>query len=141
MTEKEKWRHLVELDEDLLRGGVVLSEWATFLIKDADLAFVYGAYLASIITGLAGIETYLRGESGSNSERFVKLIKESDLEEDLKLELHTLRKYRNNWVHVSDPWEDDLLLKTPENYEAELEVMAKRCTIALRRTIYSNPWI
>lgn len=23
MTEEEKWRHLVELDEDLLRGGVV----------------------------------------------------------------------------------------------------------------------
>ena len=141
MTEKEKWRYLVELDDNLLQGGAILSEWATFLIKDADLAFVHGAYLASIITGLAGIETHLRGEGGSNRQRLVELIKESDLEEDLKRELQILRKYRNKWVHVSDPWEDGTILETPEKYETELEKMAKRCTIALRRTIYTNPWI
>lgn len=64
MTKEEKWAYLVELDERLLLGGVLLSEWATFLVKDADLAFVGGAHLASIITGLAGVETHLRGETG-----------------------------------------------------------------------------
>lgn len=41
MTEEEKWRYLFDLDDDHLHGGVILSEWATFLIKDADLAFVH----------------------------------------------------------------------------------------------------
>ena len=141
MTEDEKWEYFVGLDESLLQGGVILSEWATFLIRDADVAFVNNAYLACIITGLAGIETYLRSESGSSKQRLVDLINNAELEEDLAKELYYLRKYRNKWVHVSDPWDDDSLLSTPENHEAELEDMAKRCVVALRRTIYSNPWI
>ena len=40
MTEAEKWDYLLELDEILLVGGVMLSEWATFLIRNADLSFV-----------------------------------------------------------------------------------------------------
>jgi hypothetical protein len=140
MTEEDKWKYLVELDERLLQGGVILSEWATFLIRDADTAFVGGAYLASIITGLAGVETHLRGEGGSNKQRLVELIDASDLEEDLKQELQILRRYRNNWVHVADPWDDDALLEAPEKHESELEEMARRCAVALRRTIYTNPW-
>lgn len=141
MTEEEKWQYLVDLDERLLKGGAILSEWATFLIKDADLAFVSGANLASIITGLAGAETHLRGEGGEKNRRFVDLIDQANLEEDLKRELHILRRYRNKWVHVADPWEDGSLLEFPEKHEAELEEMARRCAIALRRTIYANPWI
>ena len=141
MTEDEKWEYLCALDETLLQGGVILSEWATYLVKSADLAFVGGAHLASIITSLAGVETHLRGEGGSSKERLVDLIKQSDLEEDLKQELQNLRKYRNKWVHVADPWDDDHLLESPEQHEAELEEMAKRCAVALRRTIYTNPWI
>ena len=140
MTEEDKWQYLVDLDERLLQGGVILSEWATFLIKDADMAFVGGAHLASIITGLAGVETHLRGEGGSRKQRLVELVNESDLEEDLKQELQILRKYRNKWVHVADPW-DDALLESPEEHESELEEMAKRCAVALRRTIYTNPWV
>ena len=141
MTEDQKWAYLVELDETLLKGGVILSEWATFLVKDADLAFVGGAYLASIITALAGVETHLRGEGGGNKKRLADLIAEADLEEDLRQELQVLRKYRNKWVHVADPWEDETLLQEPEKHETELEEMAKRCAVALRRTIYTNPWI
>jgi hypothetical protein len=121
MTEEEKWQYLVDLDEQLLNGGGILSEWATFLIKDADTAFASGAHLASIITGLAGVETHLRGESDGNKQRFVELIDESDIEEDLKQELHTLRKYRNKRVHVADPWDDSSLLESPEKHETELD--------------------
>ncbi len=141
MTEEEKWQYLLDLDERLLQGGVILSEWATFLIKDADTAFVSGAHLASIITGLAGVETHLRSEAGVNNLRLFELINESDLEEDLKQELQVLRRYRNKWVHVADPWDDDSLLESPEKHEAELEEMARRCAVALRRTIYTNPWM
>jgi hypothetical protein len=141
MTEAEKWDYLEHLDDTLLRGGVTLSEWAVFLVKDADLAFVGGAYLASIITGLAGVETHLRNESGGRSSRLVDLIDGSDLEDDLKEELQTLRKYRNKWVHVAAPWEDETLLDATEQHEAELEEMARRCAVALRRTIYANPCV
>ena len=141
MTKDEKWAYLVELDDALLLGGIILSEWAAFLVKDADLAFVGGAYLASIITSLAGVETHLRTECGTRKQRLVDLIAESDLEEDLKQELQILRNYRNEWVHVADPWDDQALLGEPEKHESELEEVAKRCTAALRRTIYSNPWI
>ncbi len=141
MKEDEKWEYLIELDETLLQGGVILSEWATYLIKSADLAFVGGAHLASIITGLAGVETHLRGEGKSSRKRLVDLIEQSDLEEDLKQELQILRRYRNKWVHVADPWDDDDLIESPDQHEAELEEMAKRCAVALRRTIYTNPWI
>ena len=141
MKEEEKWAYLVELDDTLLQGGVILSEWATFLVKDADLAFVSGAHLASIITGLAGVETHLRSEGGSSKQRLVDLIEQSDLDEDLKQELQILRKYRNKWVHVAEPWKDGALLDSPEKHGAELEEMAKRCAVALRRTFYTNPWI
>lgn len=141
MRDEEKWRYLVDLDDRLLQGGVVLSEWAAFLIRDADKAYVAGAHLASIITALAGVETHLRAEKGNKRQRLVQLIDESDLEEDLKQELQVLRKYRNKWVHVSYPWDDGGLVETPEAYESELEEMAGRCVVALRRTIYSNPWI
>jgi hypothetical protein len=141
MTEEQKWKYLTELDENLLQGGVILSEWATFLVKDADLAFVGGAHLASIITALAGVETHLRAEGGSDKQRLVDLIAGADLKQDLKDELQVLRRYRNKWVHVAEPWEDDALLQSPEEHEAELEEMAKRCAVALRRTIYTNPWV
>ena len=141
MTKEEKWKYLVALDESLLIGGVILSEWATFLIRDADVAFVGGAYLASIITGLAGVETHLRSEGGKKRQRLAELIDESDLESNLKKDLQILRKYRNKWVHVSDPWDDDSLLELPEKYEVELEEMALKCVVALRRTIYANQWI
>lgn len=141
MTKEERWQYLVDLDERLLQGGVILSEWATFLIKDTDLAFVGGAYLATILTGLAGIETHLRTEGESRHHRLVELIGESDMAEDLKQELQTLRKYRNKWVHIASPWDDDALLDSPEGQESELEEMAKRCAVALRGTVYSNPWV
>ena len=141
MKEEDKWQYLLDLDEHLLQGGVILSEWATFLIRDADMAFVSGAYLASIITAMAGVETHLRGEDGSKKQRLVELIDYADLDEDLKQELQILRNFRNKWVHVADPWDDNDLLHSPEKHEVELEGMARRCAVALRRTIYTNPWI
>ncbi len=141
MTEQDKWDYLAELDEKFLQGGASLSEWAAFLIKDADLAFVGGAHLASIITALAGIETHLRAECGANNHRLVDLIEAADLAVDLKQELQVLRKYRNKWVHVAEPWENGALLESPGEHEAELQAMAKRCAVALRRTIYTNPWV
>jgi len=142
MNEEERWSHLVSLDEELLKGGVILSGWCSFIVREADTAFVKGAHLASILTAVSGIETYLRSEyAQSSKDRLFKLIEESPIDDGLKSDLHKLRKYRNKWVHVDDPWDDESLLESPENHERELEEMAFLGARLLRQMIYENPWI
>jgi hypothetical protein len=63
------------------------------------------------------------------------------LSDDLRDDLHILRKYRNKRVHVDDPWKDKELLDQPEKIEIELEKMAFSAVKALRRTIYSIQWV
>jgi len=62
MTEDERRAFIFALDEELLKGGIILSEWTTFLAKDAEGALCLGAYLASILTAAAAIESHLRFE-------------------------------------------------------------------------------
>jgi len=91
---------------------------------------------------VSGIETYLRSEhSESGKERLVELITHASIDDALKADLHALRKYRNKWVHVDDPWNDASLLDRPEETEDELERMALFAARALRRTIYENQWV
>jgi len=142
MNREERWSHLVALDEELLKGGVILSEWCSFIVRETDTAFVNGAHLASTLTAVSGIETYLRSEYAQTTKnRLFKLIDESPIDDSLKSGLHKLRKYRNKWVHVDDPWKDESLLESPEAHERELEEMAFFAARLLRQTIYENPWI
>jgi hypothetical protein len=142
MGEQDRWNFLLSLDEELLRGGAVLSEWCAFLTRESDGAFADGLYLASILTAMSAIETHLRSEdSNGKQKRLVELIDSSGLESELMDQLHTLRKYRNKWVHVADPWEDQALIENPKEHEDELEKMAILGVKALRQTIYSNPWV
>lgn len=142
MNREERWSHLVALDEELLKGGVIISEWCSFIVRETDKAFVNGAHLASILTAVSGIETYLRSEYAQTTKnRLFKLIDESPIDDSLKSDLHKLRKYRNKWVHVDDPWKDESLLESPEAHDRELEEMAFFAARLLRQTIYENPWI
>jgi len=34
--------YILQLDDELLVGGVILSEWSACLVRDADEAFVQG---------------------------------------------------------------------------------------------------
>jgi hypothetical protein len=125
MTEEERWNHLIALDEKLLKGGVILSEWCCFIVRETDLAFVRGVHLGAILTAVSGIETYLRSEySCTGKEGLFQLIQLASIEPKLKSDLHALRKYRNKWVHVDEPWNDDQVIDTPEMVEKELEEMA-----------------
>ena len=142
MNEDERWDFLVQLDEELLKGGVILSEWCGFIVREADTAFAKGAHLASILMAVSGIETYLRSEySQECKQKLYELIEQSPIDSELKDDLHKLRKYRNKWVHVDEPWDDEELLDAPEKYEQELEEMAMFAARVLRRTIYENPWV
>jgi hypothetical protein len=142
MSQDERWAQIVALDEEFLKGGVILSEWCSFIVQEADVAFAAGANLASILTAVSGIETYLRSEySETGRERLVELINRASIDAGLKDDLHVLRKYRNTWVHIDEPWNDSSLLERPEETEQELERMALFAARALRRTIYENPWV
>lgn len=103
----ERWSHLIALDEELLHGGALLSEWCSFVVREADTALVSGARLAAILTAVSAIETHLRSEYAVNSnERLVDWIVRAPISEDLKSDIHALRGYRNRWVHVDAPWND-----------------------------------
>ncbi|MBN8746588.1 MAG: hypothetical protein J0I65_03675 [Variovorax sp.] len=91
---------------------------------------------------MSAIETYLRSEhAATGKERLVELIDKSSIDAGLKGDLHVLRKYRNRWVHVDEPWNDSKLLEQPGVTERELEDMALFAARALRRTIYENQWV
>ena len=133
---------LLQLDDELLKGGVVLSEWCAFLIRESDEAFAAGAYLSSLLTTMSAIETFLRSESHiGRKKRLVDLIEHSGLELELINTLNDLRLYRNRWVHIEDPWDDDELLTSPEAMEQELASKALVGVRALRRVLYSNQWV
>lgn len=142
MEDEDPWDFLCKLDEELLIGGVILSEWCSFIVRDHDTAFAGGAYLSSILTAVSGVETYLRSEYGGERRASLHdLINLSPIKQELKDDLHRLRKYRNKWVHVEAPWFDEEVLSDPEKYEKELEEMGKFAARVLRRTIYENQWL
>jgi hypothetical protein len=141
MTEAEREHYIANLDETLFRGtSVEISVWAHFLIVDSDAAFVNGADLAAFMAALCGIETQLRFDHSVPGQRlrFADLIDQSQLSSELKRELHELRRYRNKWVHVSDPWDESLVdrLDQPEPLRQELESWTFRAVTALRQTFY-----
>lgn len=132
----------MSLDAELLKGGVILSEWCSEIVRQTDIAFVAGANLAAILTAVAGAETYLRAEYAAQKRQLLAhLIDDSTIPRELKEDLHRLRKYRNKWVHVDEPWRDRALLEDPEALLAELDAMAEFACRVLRRTIYENLWI
>jgi hypothetical protein len=142
MTEEERWRLLESLDEDILLGGVMLSEWTAFMVREADIAFARGANLASILTAVSGVETHLRAEYAAGpSLRLVDLIDRAAIPEDLQQLLHAIRKYRNGWVHIFNPRDDKALQEHNEDIEHELEEMAVLAVKLLRRVVYHDQWL
>lgn len=143
ITEEQNWDYINQLDEELLLGGVILSEWTTFLAKDAETAFCSGAYLAAILASQAAIESHLRYDyfnlADTKRWSFYDLIEKANLDSELIKELHHLRKYRNKWVHVNDPSNDNELLERPEYYEAELAYFSKTTIRTMLKILYSNP--
>ena len=140
--EEAKWAFITALDDELLKGGATMSEWCAFIVRDCDYAFVGGANLATVITAIAAIETYLRAEYADGKRiRLADLIDIAPIEQRLRDDIHKLRKYRNTWVHVATPEDDEAILQNPEVYEEQLEEWAKLAQRTLRRTIYENQWV
>jgi 3-keto-L-gulonate-6-phosphate decarboxylase len=123
------------------RGGLTLSEYATFMAENAEAAFLAGADLATLLAACATIETYLRAELGAERSSFCDLINESDLPDDLIKALHQIRIFRNRWVHVHDPDDDEALLASPEIVLSEIESHAILSFKSMVRTLCSNQWV
>ena len=125
MNSIEREAYLLSLDDELLIGGVILSEWCSEIVRQADLAFIGSADLAVVLTAVAGAETHLRSEYATGKrQRLANLIDESPIKTELKADLHRLRRYRNKWVHVDQPWNDGPLIERPEAVGTELKDMA-----------------
>ena len=141
MTADQKESFVLALEEELLKGGVTLSEWATRISQEATETFVSGHHLAALLTAVAAIETHLRAEGSASKTRLQDLVTQSGLDEGIKIEVHVLRRYRNRWVHVNAPWDDDSLLREPEVAEQELFEMSKRSIAAMMKVLFSNQWV
>ena len=137
MDEVDRSEFLIALDDELLKGGVILSEWCSFIVCECDAAFIAGANLAAIVTAMAGIETYLVEYPLGERANLFDLVKQSPLADDLKREIDVLRK-SNRWVHVADPENDQDLLDHPEQSASSLRVLRDQAVRTLRRTIYEN---
>lgn len=62
MQGEDRWKFITDLDDQLLKGGVILSEWCVYIVQESDNSFAAGLHLATVLMAMAGIETYLRSE-------------------------------------------------------------------------------
>ena len=130
------------LDDELLKGGVILSEWCSLMVRESDIAFAKGAFLASIITAVSAIETYLRSESETvKKSNLFQILQKADIDGELANEIDTIRQFRNKFVHVDNPWDDQQLPEDEQFVTKNIEKMAFRAVKALRRTLYSSQFI
>jgi hypothetical protein len=134
MSAQQRIDYILALDDEYLRGGVVLSEWTAFMVREADNAFVAACDLACVLTVSAAIETALRSETGV--ARLVEGIETSAMPAALRAELHDLRRFRNRWVHIQNPADDSLPLDDPMGLAREVHDWAVTAVRLLRRVIY-----
>jgi hypothetical protein len=136
-----RWELIVALDDELLRGGVLLAESSSALTRSADIAFTAGAFLASILAAVAAIETHLRSECENGAElSLANLIEQSGLDDTHIAELHALRIRRNRCAHVKRPWDETGEASAIED-EALLENSALQANSLMRRTLYSHQFV
>lgn len=99
-----------------------------------------GPYLSAILSAQAAMECHLRYEYSSfhNGNRFgfYDLIEQSPIDSELRADLHRVRQFRNRWVHVDDPHDDEDLFARPGYHETQLEAFATFTIEQLRRVIY-----
>jgi hypothetical protein len=140
VSDDRRWEWLVQLDDELLAGGVMTSGFAAELIRNADLCSVHDAFVACLVMCGATIETWLR-EEGTQGNRFVDLIDASDFDSATKVEMHALRIERNRWVHIGDPWDDNDLEEQYSIGHPDLEAKCVSALRLMRKVVYSSPFV
>lgn len=140
--EGQRWAYLAALDDELLQGGHMMSECAVELLRNADVCYVNGAFVAGIVMAAAAVETWIRAEPAARPKAtFYELLGDSDLSPEVIVEVHALRKMRNRWVHVDDPNDDQELLGEFNGNHPKLEAECRAAMRTVRRVLYSCPWV
>lgn len=111
-------KRLLDIQEDVLRGGICVQDWTTFQLENAYISYCAGAKLSCVVMCQAAIESFMRDDEGLSNRNFNNLIEESSYDNEMKEKLHVLRKYRNKWTHINEKDEDFYV------DEEELETMA-----------------
>ncbi len=137
---EDRWAWLAQLDEEMLQGGVMMSDFANELIRNADLCFASGAFVACLVMSGATIETWLREEC-TDGDRFIELIDASDFDASTKAAMHDLRRERNRWVHIDNPWEECDLEDQYSRGHPDLESKCRGALRLMRSVVYSTPWL
>lgn len=100
MNKREKV--LLDIQEDVLKGGICVQDWTTFQLENAFISYCAGAALSCIIMCQTAIESYIRDDELLANRSFYELIDNSSFNRDMKKKLHKLREYRNRWVHINE---------------------------------------
>lgn len=116
MNKKEK--QLMDIQEDVLKGGICIQDWTTFQLENAYISYCAGANLACVVMCQAAIESYIRDDEKLSDRSFYDLIENSSFNTNIKTKLHKLREYRNKWAHINNK-DNDFIID-----EYELENMA-----------------
>lgn len=140
--EQEKWDYLLALDDELLKGGVIIGAKASALIQNSDIAYCAGAPVAAIVLAVAAMESHLREEFGlDDAKGFRDVIDGTDFDLAVKSDLHDLRRERNRWVHARDDGDNDDWLHNDIAGADGLEPFARKAVRLLRIVVYDNPWV
>lgn len=130
--EKEREQRLLNIQDDVERGGCIVQDWTTFQLENAYIAYIAGANLACVIMCQASIESYIRDDEQLECRSFYDLIEASSYDDTTKQKLHKLRMYRNSWAHVDNDKEIDY---------AELDEMALFSYRLAMEIFYYYPFI
>lgn len=117
--EKQREQRLLDIQYEVLKGGICVQDWTTFQLENAYIAYIAGADLACIVMCQTAIESYIRDNESLTNRSFFDLIEASSYDDATKKKLHKLREYRNEWTHFNKPVEDEIHI----DYE-KLEEMA-----------------
>lgn len=93
---------LMQIQEEVLKGGICMQDWTTFQLENAYIAFCSNANLACILMCQAAIESYMRDDEQLSDRSFYDLIEHCSYDNEMKLKLHRLRMYRNKWIHINE---------------------------------------
>ena len=69
----EREKVLLNIQNDVLKGGICVQDWTTFQLENAYIAFCAGADLACILMCQAAIESYMRDDEGLKNRSFYDL--------------------------------------------------------------------
>ena len=95
-------RILLNIQNEVLKGGICVQDWTTFQLENAYISYCAGANLSCIIMCQAAIESFMRDDEQLSCRSFYDLIENCSYNLEIKKRLHQLRNYRNKWIHINE---------------------------------------